>query len=77
MQPMSFISSPLGPFGRARGLTMNIGIFILDTYNYLTKEKSMSPAAASLIMSSVGIVIGVFIIIGFGLFLVSNKPKMD
>lgn len=76
-EPMSFISSPLGPFGRVRGLTMNIGIFILDTYNYLTKEKSMSPAAACLIMSSVGIVIGVFIIIGFGLFLVSNKPKMD
>jgi len=74
---MSFMSSPLGPFGRARGLTMHIGTFILDVYNYLTKEKLISPAAACLIMSSVGIVIGVFIIIGFGLVLVSNKPKID
>jgi hypothetical protein len=71
------MSSPLGPFGRARGLTMHIGTFILDVYNYLTKEKLISPAAACLIMSSVGIVIGVFIIIGFGLVLVSNKPKID
>lgn len=56
---------------------MHIGTFILDVYNYLTKEKLISPAAACLIMSSVGIVIGVFIIIGFGLVLVSNKPKID
>lgn len=74
---MSFISSPLGPFGRAKGLTMNIGTFILDIYNYFTQEKLLSPAAACLIMSSVGIMIGVFVIIGFGLVLVSNKPKLD
>lgn len=76
-EPISLMSSPLGPFGRFRGLLMHIGMNILDIYEYLTKTKSFAPAVACLLMSSIGIMAGVLLILGIGMFLVSSKPKTD
>lgn len=55
---------------------MRTGMTILDVYNYLTKTKSFPPAVACLLMSSIGVMVGVFMILFIGLFLVS-KPKTD
>jgi len=55
---------------------MKIGTFVLGQYESLTKQKSLSPVIATMLLAGVGIVVGTFIILVFGLLLV-YKQKTD
>jgi ABC-type phosphate/phosphonate transport system permease subunit len=59
-----------------KGLVMKVGTMVLDQYQNLTKEKNLSPLLATMIIAGVGVVGGTFIILLFGLLLVS-KQKTD
>jgi hypothetical protein len=55
---------------------MKVGTFILDQYENLTETKNYSPIVATMLLAGVGVVIGTFIILAFGLILMS-KQKID
>ncbi len=55
---------------------MKVGTMVLDQYQNLTEERSLSPLVATMIIAGVGVVGGTFIILLFGLLLVS-KQKTD
>lgn len=75
-EPLRFYNSPFGPIGQTRAFIMKAGTFILSQYETLTKEKSYSSVIATLLIAGVGVVIGTFVILLFGLLLVS-KQKSD
>eukprot|EP00979_Chaetoceros_neogracilis_P011255 scaffold2727_cov275-Chaetoceros_neogracile.AAC.26 len=74
MEPMSFITSPFGPFGMTRGFIISTGTKILDLFEYLVQEKGLGKTFAAVIMASVGIFFGTIFVILVGLALVP-KPK--
>jgi hypothetical protein len=76
MEPMSFITSPFGPFGMTRGFIISTGTRILDLFEYLVQEKGLGKTFAAVIMASVGIFFGTIFVILVGLALVP-KPKVD
>lgn len=75
-EPLRFFKSPFGPIGQTRATVMKVGTYVLDQYDTLTKEKKFSPAIATVLLASVGVVFGTFIILMFGLLLMS-KQKVD
>jgi len=76
VEPIPFINSPFGPMGQLRSILMSMGTKILDMYEYLVEEKSLTPAIASIFMGGVGVMAGVIVIITVGLLL-EPKPKVD
>lgn len=54
---------------------MKVGTFVLDQYENLTKEKSLSPLIATMLIAGVGVVVGTFVILVFGLMLVYKQKK--
>ena len=75
-EPMQFFNSPFGPIGQTRAAVMRVGSFILDYYEDLTEEKKFSPVIATMLLAGVGIIVGTFITLFFGLLLMS-KQKVD
>ena len=55
---------------------MKVGARVLDKYEYLTNEKEYSPVIATLLLAGAGMIVGTFIILVFGLIMIS-KQKVD
>ena len=73
---MQFFKSPFGPIGQTRATVMIVGSYVLDKYELLTNEWKLSSVVATMLIAGVGIIGGTFVILIFGLILMS-KQKID
>eukprot|EP00569_Conticribra_weissflogii_P000735 CAMPEP_0171354442 /NCGR_PEP_ID=MMETSP0878-20121228/44709_1 /TAXON_ID=67004 /ORGANISM="Thalassiosira weissflogii, Strain CCMP1336" /LENGTH=263 /DNA_ID=CAMNT_0011860415 /DNA_START=597 /DNA_END=1388 /DNA_ORIENTATION=- len=76
VEPVPFLFGPFGPMGQVRAFLMRCGSEIVGVYEKLTKEKGLSPLVAMAILCSVGMGLGLVMIVVVG-FLLLRKAKLD
>jgi hypothetical protein len=74
-KPIPFLQSPFGPIGQLKSIMMLVGSKVIDTHEMLI-NRGYSTTFAAMLLSTAGIVIGVFSVITIGLMTV-QKPKGD
>jgi len=73
-EPIPFLHSPFGPMGQLRASFMYCGGKVLDIFNYLV-EKGISEKISAMILASVGILIGICVIIILGLLTLPKQKN--
>lgn len=76
VEPMPFLFGPFGPMGQLRSFLMRSGSWAVGLYENLTKERGMKPLVAMAVLCCAGMVVGLFMIVVIGLFMMS-KMKQD
>lgn len=76
IEPVPFLNSPFGPMGQVRSILMKVGSRVMVKYDHLVEERGFSKAIASMILGSVGVTVGIVMLITIGL-LVEIKPKQE
>ena len=67
--------SPFGPIGQMKGGMVKVGVWSVNSFDYLVNDRGYSQIAAAIVLGSAGMLLGTFLIIVIGLTMV--KPKAD
>ena len=74
-EPVPFMRSPFGPIGQMKGGMVKVGVWSVNSFDYLVNDRGYSQIAAAIVLGSAGMLLGTFLIIVIGLTMV--KPKAD